>query len=38
MVFAENQEKNEPCTFQDMLLQPQKSYFILDIIKKFQSQ
>ena len=29
MLFAVNQEQNESCTFKDMLLQPDKSYFIL---------
>ena len=38
MLFAENQEQNESYTFKGMLLQPDRSDFILDIIKKFQSQ
>ena len=33
MLFAANQEKNESCNFKIMFLQPDKSYFILDMIK-----
>ena len=38
MVFAENQEQNESYTFKGMLLQPDRSYFILDIIKEVEAQ
>ena len=37
LVFAENQEQNEYYTFKDILLQPYKSYFILEIIKDVES-
>ena len=33
MVFAQKQEQNESYTLKDMLLQPEKSDFILSIIK-----
>ena len=34
MVFAGNKEQNESYTFKDMLLKPDRSYFILAIIKE----
>ena len=34
MVFAENQDQNEFYNFKDMLLQPNKSYFIIAMIKE----
>ena len=37
MVFTENQEQNESYTFKGMLLQPDRSYFILDIIKEVEA-
>ena len=37
MVFAENQEQNKSYTFKDALLQPDKSYFILTMIKEVES-
>ena len=37
MVFAENQEQNKFYTCKHMLLQPDKSYFIVAIIKQFQA-
>ena len=37
LVFAENQEQNESYTFRKILLQPDKSYFILSIIKEVES-
>ena len=37
MVFALNQEKIESYTFEDMLYQPQKSYFILSTIKEVEA-
>ena len=37
VLFVENQEQNESYAFKYMLLQPYKSYFILDIIKEVES-
>ena len=34
MVFAANQEQNESYTFKDIFLQPDKSYFIISMIKE----
>ena len=36
MVLAENQKRNESYTFKDILLQPEKSYFILSIINEVE--
>ena len=36
MVFAENQEQNQSYTFKDMLLQPDKSDFIIAIVKEVE--
>ena len=36
MVFAENYEQNKYYTFKDSLLQPEKSYFIIDMIKEVE--
>ena len=36
-IFEENQEKNESYTFKDMLLQPDKSNFILAIVKEVEA-
>ena len=37
MVFAENKEQIEPYTFNDMLLQPDNSCFILAKIKEVET-
>ena len=37
IVFAANQQQNEYYMFKDMLLQPVKSDFILDIIKEVEA-
>ena len=37
MVFSEYQERNEFYTFKDVVLQWDKSYFILVIIKEFEA-
>ena len=37
IVFAENQEQNESYTFNYMLLQPGKSYFIISMIKEYEA-
>ena len=34
MVFSENQEQKESYIFKDMMFQPDKSYFILAMIKQ----
>ena len=36
MVLAENQKRNESYTFKDILLQTEKSYFILSIINEVE--
>ena len=37
MVFAVNQEQNKSYKFKDMLLQPEKSYLFLNIIKEVET-
>ena len=36
MVSSENQEQNESYTFKDMLLKPDKSDFIIEMIKEVE--
>ena len=36
MIFIENQEKNESYTFKDILLQPDKSNFIISMMKEVE--
>ena len=36
MVFASNREQNQSYTFKDIFLQPDKSYFILYMIKEIE--
>ena len=36
MVFEENQQKNESYTFKEMLLQTEKSYLVLAMIKEVE--
>ena len=38
MVFTANKEQIESYTFKDMLLQPNKSYFLLAMIKYIEAQ
>ena len=37
MLFAENQEQSESYTFKEMLLQADKSYLIIDMIKEAEA-